>query len=64
MLTTREAAQRVGLTREQLLRRVERGEISATFTAGRWHVDPRSVEAYAAQHQTPASGHQLDEVEA
>lgn len=63
MLSTREAAQRVGLTREQLLRRVERGEISATFTGGRWHVDPRSVEAYAARHQAPVSGHQLGHVE-
>lgn len=50
MLSTREAAQRVGLTREQLLRRVERGEIAGRFQGGRWLIDPRSVEEYAGRH--------------
>lgn len=63
-LTSREAAQRVGLTREQLLRRVERGEIAARFEGGRWLIDPASVEDYlarrAAQHQAPTNGHELD----
>jgi len=55
MLTSRQAAQRIGLTREQLLRRVERGEITAHFVAGRWMVDPRSVQEYAARHASDHS---------
>jgi DNA-binding Lrp family transcriptional regulator len=51
MLSTREAAQRVGLTREQLLRRVERGEIHGRFKDGKWYIDPRSLEEYAAARE-------------
>lgn len=49
VLTTREAAQQVRLTREQLLRRVERGEIAARYQAGRWWIDPDSLAEYAAR---------------
>jgi len=52
MLTTREAAQRIGLTREQLFRRIERGEIAARFDGSRWLVDIRSLDAYLARHRS------------
>jgi excisionase family DNA binding protein len=45
-LSTREAAQLAGLSREQLLRRVERGEIKARYVDGRWLVSRQSVIEY------------------
>lgn len=51
MLTTREAAQRLTLTREQLLRKIERGLIAARFDGRRWLVDPKSVQEYAERHE-------------
>lgn len=50
-LSTREAAQRVGLSREQLLRRIERGEIAARYAEGRWLVDAKSVADYVARQR-------------
>jgi hypothetical protein len=41
-----EAAQMLGLTREQLLRRVERGEIEGHLEFGRWVISRESVLAY------------------
>jgi excisionase family DNA binding protein len=52
MLTTRQAAQRIGLTREQLFRRIERGEIAARFDGTRWLVDPRACDAFLASHRS------------
>jgi excisionase family DNA binding protein len=45
-LTTREAAQIAGLSREQLLRRVERGEIEGRWDGTRWWISRKSVEQY------------------
>lgn len=54
LLGTREAAQRAGLSREQVLRRIERGEISARHIEGRWLVDSRSLGDYIAREQRRA----------
>lgn len=57
LITTTQAGQRLGLSREQILRRIGRGDISAQYVGGRWLVDARSVEEYAARHEaaTPAA---------
>jgi len=41
-----EAAQMLGLTREQLLRRVERGEVKGHLEGRRWVISRESVLAY------------------
>lgn len=48
-VTTRQAAQMVRMTREQLLRLIERGEIEAEYIRGRWYVVRASVESWRRQ---------------
>ncbi len=44
-----EAARRVGLTREQLIRRIERGEIEAQVVAGRYLIPESSLREFIAR---------------
>jgi excisionase family DNA binding protein len=53
LITTTEAGQRLGLTREQVLRLIARCRIRAQYLAGRWLVDGQSVDAYAAERGHP-----------
>jgi hypothetical protein len=55
VLTSRQAAQMVGLTREQLLRRVERGEIIGRYEGGRWLIDPVSLKEFAERSSATTS---------
>lgn len=45
-ISTTQAAQRMGLTREQVLRRIGRGAVTAQYVGGRWLVEESSVEEY------------------
>lgn len=51
LITTTQAAQRLGLTREQVLRRIGRGDITAQYVGGRWLVDAPSVDEYLAARE-------------
>lgn len=52
LITTTEAGQKLGLTREQVLRRIGRGELRAQYVGGRWLVEQRSVLEYVARRET------------
>jgi excisionase family DNA binding protein len=49
-ISTTEAGQRLGLTREQVLRRIGRGDLRAQQVGGRWLVDAHSLAEYLARH--------------
>lgn len=53
LITTTEAGQRLGLTREQVLRLITRGRIAAQYIAGRWVVAGESVTAYDSMRSRP-----------
>jgi hypothetical protein len=48
------AAMRMGLTSEQLRRRILRQEIRAELVAGRWLIEKKSLEEWIAQNQQSA----------
>ncbi|MFI5168079.1 MAG: helix-turn-helix domain-containing protein [Thermoanaerobaculales bacterium] len=50
--STTEAARRLGLSREQVLRRIGRGLLAAEQVGGRWLVDSASVEHYRSREDT------------
>jgi excisionase family DNA binding protein len=52
-LTLAEACRLLGLSREQLMRRVHRGDLVAEKRGGHWVVDLRSVDAFRRRSQSP-----------
>jgi hypothetical protein len=48
-ISTSEAAQKAGMSRERLVRKVQVGEIRGENIAGRWFVDPASLARFVAR---------------
>jgi excisionase family DNA binding protein len=48
-LTTAEAALKAGMSRERLVRKVEKGEIVGRVFGGRWQVQAASLDGFLAK---------------
>jgi hypothetical protein len=53
MIPASPAAQKAGLSSEQMRRRLMRGEIKGELVAGRWLVDAASLAAWIARQPEP-----------
>lgn len=53
MLTTREAAEVLGITRRQVSNLIGKGKLKATRFGRDWQVDSESVEAYKGAYRKP-----------